>query len=95
MSKEVEQFYNDLEERKSFCKLTSTGISNDFKNVFEFAEAYHQSRVNAISDECKSFLEEQLMNLGEDELDDVSWGMEYGVLIKGKHAKEILQLLNK
>lgn len=37
-----EQFYESLEEKKSFTKLTSTGITDNLKNVFEFAKMYQE-----------------------------------------------------
>ena len=34
------EFYESLEEKKPFTKLTSTGISDNLPNVFDFAEMY-------------------------------------------------------
>ena len=49
MSKQAEDFY--MEQKFSydqFTKLTSTGIEPDDKAIAEFAQAYHESRVNAV-----------------------------------------------
>jgi len=46
----AEDFYNDIKEfvdKPQFTKLTSTGISSDYKSVFEFAEAYFDARMEA------------------------------------------------
>lgn len=55
MSKEAEEYYNNLEVKKPFTKLTSTGIDDNKENVFElmqsYAEQYHNSRVEAVTDE--------------------------------------------
>lgn len=40
----AEDFYNELGEKKDFTKLTKTGISTNYDNVFAFAEAYHKSQ---------------------------------------------------
>lgn len=49
MSKQAEEYYRSLNKMKSFTKLTRTGITDDLENVFEFAEAYHQSRVKELT----------------------------------------------
>jgi hypothetical protein len=46
----AEDFYNEIKEfvdKPQFTKLTSTGISSDYKSVFEFAEAYYDARIKA------------------------------------------------
>ncbi len=46
----AEDFYNEIKEyvdKPQFTKLTSTGISSDYKSVFEFAEAYYEERMKA------------------------------------------------
>ncbi len=46
----AEDFYNEIKEfvdKPQFTKLTSTGISSDYKSVFEFAEAYYDARIEA------------------------------------------------
>lgn len=39
----AKEFYENLENKKDFTKLTSTGISSNYENVFEFAESYAKS----------------------------------------------------
>jgi hypothetical protein len=47
----AEEFYNNLDVKKAFTKLTSTGITDNLENVFEFAEAYYKSKVSEL--DCK------------------------------------------
>lgn len=37
------EFYESLEEKKPFTELTSTGISDNLPNVFEFAKMYAEA----------------------------------------------------
>jgi len=37
------EFYENLEEKKPFTELTSTGISDNLQNVFEFAKMYAEA----------------------------------------------------
>ena len=37
------EFYESLQEKKPFTELTSTGISNNLPNVFEFAKMYAEA----------------------------------------------------
>jgi hypothetical protein len=37
------EFYESLQEKKPFTKLTSTGISDNLTNVFEFAKMYAEA----------------------------------------------------
>ena len=37
------EFYESLQEKKPFTKLTSTGISDNLPNVFEFAKMYAEA----------------------------------------------------
>lgn len=37
------EFYENLEEKKPFTELTSTGISDNLTNVFEFAKMYAEA----------------------------------------------------
>ena len=38
-----EEFYESLQEKKPFTELTSTGISDNLPNVFEFAKMYAEA----------------------------------------------------
>lgn len=38
-----EEFYESLPEKKPFTELTSTGISDNLPNVFEFAKMYAEA----------------------------------------------------
>jgi hypothetical protein len=37
------EFYESLQEKKPFTELTSTGISDNLPNVFEFAKMYAEA----------------------------------------------------
>ena len=37
------EFYENLEEKKPFTELTSTGISDNLQNVFEFTKMYAEA----------------------------------------------------
>jgi hypothetical protein len=37
------EFYENLEKKKPFTELTSTGISDNLTNVFEFAKMYAEA----------------------------------------------------
>ena len=37
------EFYESLQEKKPFTELTSTGISDNLPNVFEFAKIYAEA----------------------------------------------------
>jgi len=37
------EFYESLQEKKPFTELTSTGISDNLTNVFEFAKMYAEA----------------------------------------------------
>ena len=37
------EFYESLQEKKPFTELTSTGISDNLPNVFEFARKYAEA----------------------------------------------------
>ena len=39
------EFYESLQEKKPFTKLTNTGISDNLTNVFEFAKEYEQKQL--------------------------------------------------
>lgn len=41
-------FYNKEEKYSIFSKLTSTGISDDLDKITEFAEDYHQTKLNLL-----------------------------------------------
>ena len=44
------QYYDELIEAgqaSEFTKLTSTGINTNYKNIFAFAEDYHEARIQA------------------------------------------------
>lgn len=46
----AQQYYNELIEAgkaNDFTKLTSTGISSNYQNVFAFAEDYFEARMQA------------------------------------------------
>jgi hypothetical protein len=38
-----EQYYETLQDKKPFTKLTNTGISDNLPNVFEFAKMYAEA----------------------------------------------------
>ena len=61
----AEEFYknHELKDELSFSQLTSTGISTNYNQVFAFAEAYYQSRVNN---------SEYVVELSDDEIKIVS-----------------------
>ena len=44
-----EEWYNNLFDKPDFTKLTSTGISTDYKNVFKFAEDYHKEKMKQLT----------------------------------------------
>ena len=48
-----EQFYKNLKEKKSFTKLTGTGISDNLENVFEFAKLYMEQMTEDKTNEIK------------------------------------------
>jgi len=37
------EYYETLQEKKPFTRLTSTGISDNLPNVFEFAKMYTEA----------------------------------------------------
>ncbi len=39
------EFYESLQEKKPFTKLTNTRISDNLTNVFEFAKEYEQKQL--------------------------------------------------
>ena len=66
--KTAKEFYNDTEYPKAFTKLTSTGISDNFENVFEFAEAYANSALQEAEKYKQSLIKrtESMEEFGED-----------------------------
>ncbi len=58
----AEDFYNSLEEKASFTKLTGTGISSNYKNVFEFAESYVNQKKATIQKHIDSYSESIELN---------------------------------
>ena len=51
----AEEFYNLLEERIDFTKLTNTGISNNYENVFNFAESYAKEELKELTKYVRHF----------------------------------------
>jgi len=45
--KNAKDFYESLETNINFTKLTSAGISTDYNNIFEFADAYYNAQMQA------------------------------------------------
>ena len=56
----AEEYYKAFKTKKTFCKTTSTGISDDFVAVFEFAEAYHQHKLKEVKE---SVINEKLLSV--------------------------------
>jgi hypothetical protein len=53
-TEQAKEFYLNLEEKKYFSKLTKTGISDDYDNVFEFAVNFAKEMVNKTVAEYKN-----------------------------------------
>jgi hypothetical protein len=61
------EFYESLQEKKPFTELTSTGISDNLPNVFEFAKMYAEAitvtrccesdREQLICERCKEIVD--------------------------------------
>ena len=69
----AQEYYIELEEKKPFTRLTSTGITDNLVNVFEFAEAYHKDKVKNlglfdVSDSVEKMLKPKYMN------SEFTWG---------------------
>ena len=62
----AEDFYTEYKGKKQFTKLTNTGISPDYKTIFEFAEKYADSKVkNNVSLGCVSESYKRPKTVGE------------------------------